>query len=121
MPKKNSVPQKKAEASTQILALRRPARQPIVDNPAVAEVISPSGQAPAPETAIIPELSTENSNPDPLVDTFIEVIAPWGFKVKVKITGVCLAPGGDKWVSFNAVDAIPAGWSWLGGVKRLSF
>lgn len=122
MAKKKPVPQKSAKVAGQILALQRPVQQPVADNPVVHEVLSkpdqpslkPNEIADFEETDLIAE-----SKPDPLVGTFVEVVAPWGDKVMVEITGVCLATDGAKWVSFNAIDEIPDGWSWRGGVKRI--
>ncbi len=124
-----------------LLALKRPDRPTaIAEEPVKDEVIS----LPATEDTVITkpahDIKTQNSNgsspvvdsvpksndsetksnADPLIGTFIEVLAPWGKKVLVKIVDTYVVQSGDKWVRFNAIDVIPDGWMWQGGVKLIS-
>lgn len=138
MPKKKS-----PQTPTTILALKRPSPPPTIEKPMKDEVISlPATEEPVSDHAAscLPlsqkpsievtkntdvsspvELVTESidSDPDPLIGSQIEVIAPWGAKVFAEISGVYCTPGGEKWVWFNALDEIPDGWSWRGGVKKI--
>jgi hypothetical protein len=67
----------------------------------------------------VPKSNTE-PNDDPLISTQIEVTPPWGGKTVVNIVDSYIAPSGDKWVSFMPIEEIPSGWTWEGGVKKLS-
>lgn len=138
---------KPSQKHTTILALKRPSPPPVVEKSVEEEVISPADSTdtsvsddavslpplPKKPSLVVAESTTESTDithpvelveskqpdPDPLIGTKIEVTAPWGAKVMVEVCGTYLAPGGDKWVAFNALEEIPAGWKWQGGVKRL--
>src|SRR5919202_2153755 len=144
---KKLTPEVKSAELIKILALKRPARPPAVGQPVVNENIAAAGNAPDQESFISPESATETnvitklpedvklnslndnlpnvdlvtkSNDDPPIGTKIKVTAPWGTKVMVEVNGCCTGLDGAKWVSFDAVNAIPDGWFWEGGVKLIS-
>jgi hypothetical protein len=132
-----------------ILALKRPERPTPNENPVKDEVISlpnteetvsddaasphPLAEKPSIEVANITEQkpkkiitidsvpkSTPPQNDDPLIGTEIEVTAPWGEKTQVTVIDTCVAPSGDKWLTFAPISECPPGWIWEGGVKRIS-
>jgi hypothetical protein len=80
---------------------------------------SPAEQKSKKIISIEPKSNTE-PNDDPLIGTQIEVTPPWGGKTLVKIVDSYIAPSGDKWVSFMPLEESPSGWTWEGGMKKLS-
>lgn len=132
-----------------ILALKRPERPTPNENPVKDEVVSllnteetvsddaalplPLSEKPSIEVANVTEQkpkkiitidsvpkSTPPKNDDPLIGTEIEVRAPWGGKALVTVVDICVAPSGDRWVSFMPISECPQNWTWEGGVKRIS-
>jgi hypothetical protein len=125
-----------------ILALKRPERPATIDNPVKDEVVSlPNNEKLVPDDATSPAplaekpieqkpkkiividfvpKSTPPQNDDPLIGTEIEVAAPWGGKALVTVIDTCVAPSGDKWLTFAPISECPPGWQWEGGVKRIS-
>lgn len=143
--KQSKFEQKSPQKSVAILALQRPSPPPVVEKTVLEEVSSPVVIAQEPvivDSVSDPPLTEKSSNsidslsavdsvPESndlvpksndalLIGTFIEVLAPWGGKVLVEIVDTYFAPSGSKWVSFNAVDEIPEGWMWEGGVKLIN-
>jgi hypothetical protein len=132
-----------------ILALKRPERPATIENPVEDEVISlPNTEVTVSVDAALPLLpaekpsievadtteqkpkkiinidsvpkSTPPQNDDPLIGTEIEVTAPWGGKTLVTVVDSCVAPSGDKWLTFAPISECPPGWTWEGGVKLIS-
>jgi hypothetical protein len=132
MSKTNKKPVTVDKPGLTLLALQRPERlAAIVEKPVKDEVIFlPTTEEPVSDDAAssLPVSSKPSSevanntepNDDPLIGTQIEVTPPWGGKTLVNIVDSYMAPSGVKWVSFIPIEECPSGWTWEGGVKKLS-